>query len=33
MKKKIKIIVASGKDLKNFEKILKGEKFKGTILI
>jgi uridylate kinase len=33
IKEKIKIIVASGKDLKNFEKILKGEKFKGTILI
>jgi uridylate kinase len=32
MKKKIKIIVASGKDLKNFEKILKGEKFKGTTI-
>ena len=32
MEKKIKVIVASGKDLKNFEKILKGEKFKGTIL-
>jgi len=32
-KKKMPVIVASGKDLKNFEKILKGEKFKGTILI
>jgi len=32
MEKKIKVIVAGGKDLKNFEKILKGEKFKGTIL-
>jgi uridylate kinase len=32
MKKKIKIIVASGKDLKNFEKILKREKFKGTTI-
>ena len=31
-KEKIPVIVASGKDLKNFEKILKGEKFKGTIL-
>jgi uridylate kinase len=32
-KKKIPVIVAGGKDLKNFEKILRGEKFKGTILI
>ena len=32
-KEKIPVIIAGGKDLKNFEKILKGEKFKGTILI
>ncbi|OIO43549.1 MAG: hypothetical protein AUJ24_02315 [Parcubacteria group bacterium CG1_02_36_42] len=31
-KEKIPVIVAGGKNLKNFEKILKGEKFKGTIL-
>lgn len=31
-KKKIKVIVAQGKDLNNFEKILNGEKFKGTII-
>lgn len=31
-REKIKVIVADGKDLKNFKKILKGEEFKGTIL-
>jgi uridylate kinase len=32
-KEKIPVIVAGGKDLRNFKKILKGERFKGTILI
>jgi len=31
-RKKIKVIVANGKDLMNFEKILDGCKFKGTTL-
>lgn len=31
-KKKIRVIVASGKDFVNLRKILKGEKFKGTTL-
>lgn len=31
-KEKIPVIVASGKDLNNFSKILKGEKFKGAII-
>ncbi len=31
-RKNIKVIVADGKDLNNLGKILKGEKFKGTIL-
>lgn len=31
-KEKIEVIVANGKNLKNLDKILKGEKFKGTII-
>ena len=31
-KEKIPVIVASGKNLANFSKILKGEKFKGTLI-
>jgi uridylate kinase len=31
-KERVQVIVASGRDLKNFEKILKSDKFKGTII-
>ena len=31
-REKIEVIVAHGKDLNNFKKILRGKKFKGTIL-
>lgn len=32
-KEKIKAIVINGKDLKNFENLLKGKEFKGTVII
>jgi len=32
-KKKIKVIVANGRNLRNFEKILNRDKFKGTVLM